>query len=321
MNKVCRRPRVIPRAAFSVQSSTGNSNSTSDERRVPTADDWFEDVTLQSGVNFTYRNGREGEQFTVVETMGGGVALLDYDQDGDLDVFITGGGTIQGSPPQFGGLPPVLYRNDGNWQFVDVTNSAGLGGVTGYSMGCSVADYNRDGYPDLLVTCFGRSRLYRNTGRGGFVDVTDESGLKVDGCSTSAAWADIDRDGWPDLYVARYVKYDSAREKFCGDQVQRIRDACGPWNHVPDHHYLLRNRGDGKFEDITQQAGITKEGKGLGVVALDINDDGWVDFYVANDLMPNYLYLGGPDCQFQEAGLLAGVAYDPEGTPQGTHGG
>ena len=288
--------------------------------RSPTKADWFEDVTLQCGVNFTYRNGREGEQFTVIETIGGGVAMLDYDQDGDLDLFITGGGTIEGTPPRFGGLPSALYRNDGDWKFVDVTREAGLAGPIDYSMGCAVADYNRDGNPDLLVTCFGRSRLFRNTGRGGFVDATNEAGLTVDGCSTSAAWADVDRDGWPDLYVTGYVKYDAGREKFCGDRVKRIRDACGPWTHVPARHHLLRNRADGTFEDISQPAGIMIEGKGLGVVALDLNGDGWIDFHVTNDAMANFLYLGGPGPHFDERGLLSGTAYDQNGIPQGSMG-
>ena len=288
--------------------------------RSPTSDDWFEDVTQQSGVHFSYRNGREGGQFTVVESMGGGAAMLDYDQDGDLDLFITGGGTIQGPPPRFAGVPSVLYRNDGDWKFVDVTTEAGLSGAVDYSIGCTVGDYNRDGYPDLLVSCFGRTRLFRNTGKGGFVDATEESGLRVDGCNTSAAWADIDRDGWPDLYVCGYVKYDSSREKFCGDRVKQIREVCGPWNHVPAQHHLLRNRGDGRFEDISQRAGITKEGKGLGVVALDLNEDGWVDFYVANDVMPNFLYLGKPNLQFDETGLVSGTAYDQDGKPQGSMG-
>lgn len=287
--------------------------------RRPSADDWFEDVTQQCGVNFTYRSGREGGQFTVIESMGGGVAMLDYDQDGDLDLFITGGGTIEGSPPKFGGLPAVLYRNDGDWKFVDVTAESGLGGIIDYSMGCTVGDYNRDGNPDLLISCFGRSRLFRNTGRGNFVDATEESGLIVDGCCTSAAWADIDRDGWPDLYVAGYVNYDSTREKFCGDRVKQIREVCGPWNHVPALHHLLRNNG-GKFEDISQRAGITKEGKGLGVVALDVNEDGWMDFYVANDVMPNFLFLGKPDATFEEVGLVSGTAYDQDGIPQGSMG-
>lgn len=306
--------------------ATSNSNAVDDSKPAPetprpaTANDWFEDVTQQCGVRFSYHNGREGGQFTVVESMGGGVAMLDYDQDGDLDLFITGGGTILGPPPRFAGVPSVLYRNDGDWRFVDVTAAAGLGGVTDYTIGCTVGDYNRDRYPDLLITCFGRSRLFRNTCKGGFVDATAESGLTVDGCHTSAAWGDVDRDGWPDLYVCGYVKYDATREKFCGDRVKQIREVCGPWTHIPAMHYLLRNKGDGTFEDISQQAGITKEGKGLGVVALDLNEDGWLDFYVANDVMPNFLYLGRPDRRFDEVGLVSGTAYDQNGNPQGSMG-
>jgi hypothetical protein len=288
--------------------------------RAARPDDWFEDVTEQTGIRFAYRTGREGEQYTVLEPLGGGVAGFDYDRDGDVDLFFLGGGRISGPPPKVEGLPPKLYRNDGDWQFTDVTEAAGLNSAGDYSLGCAVGDFDRDGCPDLFVTCFGRSRLFHNDGKGRFTDVTDDAGLAIDGFSSAAVWADVDRDGWPDLYVVGYLRVALHESKPCGDLLRKIKDICGPkiYDGAPDR--LFRNRGDNTFEEITKTAGLSEEGKGLGVVAADLNEDGWIDFYVANDTTANHLYLGGPGLRFRETGLAAGVAVDENGTPQGSMG-
>ncbi len=283
-------------------------------------DDWFEDMTEQSGIRFAYRNGREGEQYTVLETIGGGVAAFDFDQDGDIDLFFPGGGRISGSPLRVAGLPPKLFRNEGEWRFTDVTESAGLNSTGDYSLGCAVGDFDRDGFPDLFETCYGRSRLFRNDAHGGFTDVTDIAGLVINGFNSAAVWADVDRDGWPDLYVAGYLRASLNDGQYCGDKLRKIKDVCGPNLFPGEQDRLFRNRGDNTFEEITAAAGLGDEGKGLGVVAADINQDGWIDFYVANDATFNELYLGGPELHFQETGAISGVATDSTGTPQGSMG-
>ena len=157
--------------------------------------DWFEDVTEKSGINFQYRNGREGACHFILESLGGGVAMVDYDRDGDLDLFFTGGGVIGGSPPAVTGLPSGLFRNDGNLRFVDVSEEAGFQHAGDYSHGVSVVDFDQDGFPDLFVCCYGQSRLYRNTRDERFQDVTGQAGLSARGWNTAAAWGDIDADG------------------------------------------------------------------------------------------------------------------------------
>ena len=292
--------------------------------RPAQTDDWFEDMTEQSGVHFAFRTGWEGGHYTVLESMGGGVAMWDFDGDGNLDIFFPGGGTIDGTPRKIAGRPPALYRNVGAdvgaGQFVDVTVAAGLGTAGDYSRACAVADFNCDGLPDLFVVCFGRSQLLRNNGDGTFQEVAGPAGLVTDGFNSAAAWADVDRDGCPDLYVASYLNIPRDDTRSCDDTLRGIRDVCGPWAYPGTQDRLFRNCGDGSFEEITKTAGLSDEGKGLGVVAADVNEDGWIDFYVANDTTNNHLYLGGPGLRFQESGLLAGVATNENGTAQGSMG-
>ena len=305
----------------SIDVNTLDDTKTSPEvPRAPRPEDWFEDVTERSRVRFSYQNGREGGLYTIVETVGGGVAMIDFDQDGDLDLFIPGGGRIAGPPPRFEGRPAALYRNDGEWRFVDVTAQAGLDNAGDYSLGCAVGDYDRDGFPDLLVTCYGTSRLYHNNRAGGFEDATTAAGLTLNGFYTSAVWADVDRDGWPDLYVAGYVRCEGREDEECIDAIRGIQDTCGPWHYPALGDRLFHNRHDGTFVDITVAAGLGDKGKGLGVVAADFDQNGWIDFYVANDTVANHLYLGRPDMKFDETGLVAGVAVGYAGTSEGSMG-
>ena len=314
-----RQPTDSEQAKDTVFEPSNPSSITLNARPVD-ADDWFEDMTSRSGIDFTYRNGREGEQFTVLETVGGGVAALDFDQDGDMDLFFLGGGTITGPPLKTAGLPSRLYRNDGDWKFVDVTEQTGLGDPGDYSLGCAVGDFDRDGFPDLFITCHGRSRLYRNNGAGAFSEVSQSLGLSIEGLSTGAVWADVNRDGWPDLYVAGYLQIPADDVQSCGDTLRKIRDICGPRLYPAAQDRLFLNRMGKGFEEVTQQAGIGNRGKGLGVLAADINNDGWIDIYVANDTTNNELYLGSPNFPFREMGMIAGVATDANGTPQGSMG-
>ncbi len=277
-------------------------------------------MTAGSGVQFRYRTGREANRFTLLETVGGGVAMIDYDQDGDLDLYFTGGGTIPaGGKPNISGHAGGLFRNDGSWQFVDVTTDAGLAQPGDYSHGVAVADFDRNGFPDLLVTCYGRCQLFSNTD-GKFQDVTATAGLDFTSWNTAAAWADIDGNGFPDLYIAAYADWKLAAREPGDDNPPAVRDVSPPsaYPGLPDR--LFRNRGNGTFEEITGQAGLKDDGRGLGVVATDLNGDTLADFYVANDVGDNHLYWGARDFPWPEAGLRAGVANQEFGLAQGSMG-
>ncbi|MDB5307276.1 MAG: repeat protein [Gemmataceae bacterium] len=286
----------------------------------------FEDVTAGSGVAFTYRNGEEADRYTILESLGGGVALLDYDEDGKLDIFLTGGGSFDGSsPPQIRGAPGRLYRNLGGWRFADVTAAAGLDGPLFYTHGAAAADYDRDGFPDLLVTGWGRVALYHNEpdGRGGrrFVEVGRAAGLTDPRWSSSAAWGDLDGDGFPDLYVCYYVDWSFANDPACPGVGRAVpRDVCPPQRFGPLRHRLYRNNRDGTFRDATADAPLRPDGKGLGVLLADLDGDGRPDVYVANDAGDNFLYVNRGGMKFEERGLAAGVAVDEHGHYNGSMG-
>ena len=299
-----------------------NSNPThaAAKPRPPQPDDWFEDVTNRSGFDFTYTNGREANQYTLLESTGGGVALLDFDLDGDLNIFCTAGGRLTASPFAIQGRPIALYRNDGGWQFVDVTEQAGLKLPIDYSVGCAIGDFDCDGFPDVFVTCYGRSRLFRNTGQGDFLDATGSLPVSVEGFRTAAAFADCNGDGWPDLFVVGYVDTSEDPNSNCGKGGDGPRDVCGPTRYPAARDVLLSNAGDGTFRDVSDDVGIKPGGKGLGVLAVDWNDDHRIDFYVTNDTEGNFLYLAGDKAEFDEVAVQSGVAYAELGTPEGSMG-
>jgi hypothetical protein len=294
-------------------------------RTVPTdaivpAADWFEDVTNRTRVSFRYRNGAETQRHYILESLGGGVALFDYDNDGDVDLFFTGGGEISRSEPvSIRGLPSALYRNDGEWRFVNVTEEAGLAAAGDYSHGCAVADFDRDGRLDLFICCFGRCRLFRNSRDGRFVDVTRAAGLDMEGWSTAAAWPDIDDDGWPDLYVTRYCDWRPERDEACFTS-HGERDVCSPTVYRGEPDRLFRNLGNGTFEEITRAARLTDSGKGLGVVAADLDGDGYVDLYVARDEVEKDLFRGGTALPLAQVAQAVGVAANEFGVPEGSMG-
>jgi len=273
----------------------------------------FADVAAAWGIDFRHVHGGSGE-FYMPETMGGGVAILDYDGDGDNDLFLVDSGALPGYAGPLTGSR--LYRNDGAGRFRDVTARAGIE-VTGYGMGVAAADVDGDGFVDLYVTAFGPNQLFRNLGDGRFADVTPEAGVGDPSWGASAAFADLDGDGWLDLYVVNYVDFTFDRNPPCGRPELGLRSYCHPdvYGGLPDRVY--RNLGGGRFADATAAWGFAEaSGKGLGVVASDLDDDGRIDLYVANDMTPNFLFrnLGGG--AFEEVALLAGTALGPSGLPE-----
>jgi hypothetical protein len=319
----------------------------------------FKEVTAVSGVHWTYRNGEDftlpsGETSThlaILESLGGGVALIDYDGDGLLDIFVVGGGYYAGKDHQeIRGYPCKLYRNLGNFKFKDVTHEVGLDTLAGkqpwfYSHAAAVGDYDRDGWPDLLVTGWGRVALFHNEpvdpkdprkGRK-FVDVSAQAGLdKGITWATSAAFADLDGDGYPDLYVCQYVNWSWDTHRTCFyDPDRKIRDVCPPKDFQGLPHKLYHNvpvdprnpsRGR-KFMDVSAQAGLEKGGpsksKGLGVVIVDVNLDGKPDIFVANDTVENFLYINESTpgkIRLKEQARISGVARDGNANPNGNMG-
>jgi hypothetical protein len=292
----------------------------------PIGPPWFQDVTAASGLDFTYRNGAAAGRLTILETLGGGVALLDYDGDGLLDIFVVGGGYFDGpDKKQIKGHPCKLYRNLGNFKFEDVTEKVGLDKVDWwYTHGAAVADYDRDGWPDLLVTGYGRLALFHNEpdGTGGrkFVDVTEKLGLKDDSWSTSAGWADLDGDGFPDLYVCHYCDWSFANNPECAGAISGVpRDVCPPEQFKPLVHALFKNDAGKAFRNVSEEHKFEAKGNGLGVVLLDINDDGRPDIYVANDATNKFLFVNR-NGKLEEKGLAAGVAVDDRGKYNGSMG-
>ncbi|MGH9580961.1 MAG: CRTAC1 family protein [Terriglobales bacterium] len=281
----------------------------------PPAGITFTNVAREAGLRFRHFSGASPEKY-VLETMGSGAAFLDFDNDGWLDIFLVNGSSVPGNPAPKG-TGHALYRNQGDGTFVDVTAKAGVASEGQYGMGVAAADYDGDGWTDIFVTGFGRNILYRNLGNGTFEDVTEKAGVVGGGWSTSAAFLDYDRDGRLDLFVARYVKFDFSNNITCGDRAKRIRTYCHPDVYDGLTSLLYHNQGDGTFKDASQETGIAAHtGKGLGVVAVDFDLDGWVDLYVANDSMRNFLFRNRGDGSFEEIGVHAGVAYDDGGRPQ-----
>lgn len=288
--------------------------------------EWFRDVTSESGLDFTYHNGEEADHYSILETLGGGVALLDYNGDGLLDVFVTGGGYFDGpDKKQITGYPCKLFKNLGRCMFADVSPESGFADVSWwYTHGAAVADYDRDGWPDLLVTGYGRLALFHNEpgeaeGRR-FVDVTEQVGLRDEHWSTSAGWADLDGDGFPDLYVCNYVDWSFDNDVFCPGIVPGVpREICSPKSFKPQMHAMFRNEGGKSFRDDSAAQKFQARGCGLGVVLVDLNDDRRPDALVANDMTPNFLFFNRRG-KLEEKAASAGIATDEIGRPNGNMG-
>jgi enediyne biosynthesis protein E4 len=282
----------------------------------------FSDVTSAVGMTFEHRNSATASKY-LVETMGGGVALLDYDNDGRLDVFLTNGAKID-DPMPAGRQPDKsdrafwnrLYRQSPDGRFIDVTEKAQITGMpqNHYGMGAAVGDYDNDGFEDIYVTGYGADTLYRNNGDGTFRDVTSRAGVAASGWSASAGFLDYDNDGKLDLFVTRYVEWSFEKNRYCGEKKPGYRAYCHPDNFDGTTDLLYHNNGDGTFSDVSAKAGIQRfVGKGLGVSFADYDNDGFMDIYVANDSVQSFLFHNNGDGTFTEVGLVAGVGFNEDG--------
>ena len=282
----------------------------------------FIDITKRSGVEFRLENSPTSEKF-LPETMGGGVALLDYDNDGRLDIFFVNGARLSPtmnakdspdkSDPRFWNR---LFHQNKDGSFTDLTEAAGLTGKTEnrYGMGVAVADYDNDGWEDILVTGVGGNTLYHNNGNGTFSDVTQRSGVAGSGWSTSAGFFDYDNDGKLDLFICRYVEWSFGERRYCGDRTPKGRAYCHPDNFRGIANLLFHNNGDGTFTDVSAKSGIANpEGKSLGIAFADFDRDGWTDIYVANDSVPCFLYHNNRNGTFTDVAPEAGVGFNEDG--------
>ncbi len=282
----------------------------------------FVDVTQQKGIHFTAVASHTSHKY-LLETMGSGVAMFDYDNDGLMDLFFVNGAPLEDPTPK-GTIPQKktsadwnrLYHQRKDGTFEDVTEKAGLKGV-GYDMGVAVGDYDNDGYEDLYVTGYGGNHLYHNNGNGTFTDVTVKSGTGGDPNPpntwyTSAAWVDLDNDGLLDLVVLRYVKWDF-EDVYCGQRREGYRSYCHPDLFPPIAPLVYHNNGDGTFTEVSQKIGLGIPGKGLGIAIADYDRDGKIDIAVANDSMPEFLFHNKGDGTFEETGLTAEIAVDSDG--------
>lgn len=279
----------------------------------------FRELAAEAGISFTLQNSPTPRKH-MIETMPGGIAILDYDGDGLPDIYFTNGAEIpslEKSSPKFWNR---LYRNEGNWHFRDVTEAAGVAGA-GYSMGAAAADYDNDGRPDLFVAGVNRNILYHNLGNGKFEDVTEKAGIQSGEWAVAAGWFDYDRDGHPDLWVVHYAKWSTAFDRYCGDATRGLRIYCHPKYFEGLASTLYRNRGDGTFEDVSDKSGISKSaGRGMSVAFADYDQDGWPDAFVTNDNMPNFLFHNLGNGKFEEVALAAGTALRDAGKPVASMG-
>jgi hypothetical protein len=268
-----------------------------------------------SGITWTHIAGLSPEKY-LPQSTGAGCAFLDYDNDGWMDIYFVNSGKCDIFTPTQP-LRNALYRNNRDGTFTDVTEKAGVAGG-GYGMGVAVGDYNADGFPDLYVTQYGRSILYRNNGDGTFTDVTEHAGVAAPGWASSAVWFDYDNDGRLDLFVCRFVDFDKSKHHNCGapniPALKGMNEYCYPKIYTPMASWLFHNNGDSTFADVSQKMGIADNpGKSWGVVATDINNDGWMDLFVANDTVANFLFVNRAGQKFEEIGFTAGVAFGEGG--------
>jgi hypothetical protein len=270
----------------------------------------FTDVTAQAGIHFKHNSGAFGKKY-LPETMGSGVCVLDYDNDGWQDILFVNSMDWPGH--KSGKSFPALYHNNKDGTFTDVTQQAGLA-IELYGMGCAVGDYDNDGYADIYITAVGSNHLFHNLGNGKFADVTAKAGVASPGFSTGAVWFDYDNDGKLDLFVAHYIDWSTATDQYCSLDGKN-KSYCTPQHYKGESCALFRNKGDGTFENVTRRAGLyDPKSKSLGIALLDYDNDGWMDLFVSNDTEPNKLYHNNNNGTFTDLAVAAGVAYSDAGT-------
>jgi hypothetical protein len=275
----------------------------------------FEEIPPSaSKITWTHDNAHSPDR-QLPETVGAGCAFLDYDNDGWMDIYFVNSGPSDFFTPA-APLKNALYRNNRDGTFTDVTDKAGVAGEK-FGMGVAAGDYDADGNVDLYITNYGQNILYRNNGNGTFTDVTEKAGVTAPGWSTCATWFDFNNDGKLDLFVSSFVFYDKSQNPLCTDETLKRRYYCVPRLFKPTPSRLFQNNGDGSFKDVSRESGIADSpGKSFGAVATDVNNDGLMDLFVANDTMPNFLFVNKGGGKFEEVGLSAGVAYGANGRPR-----
>ena len=273
----------------------------------------YTDIRKSAGITFVQDSTQSDEKY-YLETMGTGVAWIDYDQDGLMDLYLVQSGATDAYKPAKP-LRSALYHNNGDGTFTDVTVKAGVGGEGHYGQGVAVGDFDNDGSPDLYVTGYGRAILYHNNGDGTFTDVTARAGVADEGeWSTSAGWFDYDKDGWLDLVVTNYIEWTPKNNMWCGDRKPGYRSYCNPNNYKGQKTKLYHNNHDGTFTDVSEKSGVgLPESKGMGLVLADINNDGWPDIAIANDTWPNFLFQNNHDGTFTDVSLISGLAASEDG--------
>jgi len=270
----------------------------------------FTDVTAQAGIHFTYTSGAFGKKF-LPETMGPGVCAIDYDNDGWQDILLVNSTDWPGH--QTGKSYPALYHNNKDGTFTDVTRQAGLA-IEMYGLGCTVGDYDNDGYDDIYISAVGSGHLFHNLHNGKFADVTAKAGVASPGFGVSAAWVDYDNDGKLDLFVGHYVKWSEKTDQYCS-LTGKGKSYCTPEAYKGESSELFHNRGNGTFENVTKRAGLLdNSSKALGIALIDYDNDGWMDLLVTNDTQPNKLYHNNHNGTFTDVGVAAGIAFSDAGT-------
>jgi enediyne biosynthesis protein E4 len=289
----------------------------------------FLDITHQAGLDKFHHRSGSPEKSTIIDAPGSGVALIDYDNDGWLDIYLLNGSTIAATKGAEAPPRAMLFRNNHDGTFTDVTDKAGVANER-WGFGVAVADYDNDGWPDIYVANYGKNRLYHNNHDGTFTDVAEKAGVALGGWSTGPTWGDYDHDGLLDLFVPGYVHYDLDRPILAGKggvpegacQYRGVNVFCGPLGLLGEGDHLFHNNGDGTFTDVSVKAGVTdREGRyGFASVFADVDDDAWVDLMVANDSTPNYLYRNRRDGTFEDVSYMSGFALNEEGRAQASMG-
>jgi hypothetical protein len=308
-------PERLSRSPDSLQEQDADQTSALTVTRLR-----FTDVTSTSGLDWVYRNGEDSEHFAILESLGGGVGILDFDCDGFADVVLPGGGEYSGSSGQsVNGLPTGIFQNLGGMTFRNVSTASAAEISEVYTHGVSCCDINNDGVTDFLLTGYGGLQLFLNNGDGTFNEAARLAGLSDELWSSSSAFGDFNLDGYPDLYVAHYVDWSFDNHPLCYSPDGTLRDYCPPRDYGPVPDVLYLSRGDGTFDDASTRWGLREDGKGLGVVLGDVDLDGDLDVYVGNDTVPNFLYRNQRD-HFEDAGLMSGTSVSDHGTADGSMG-